>query len=359
MKRALSLFVLLSLPLGSACNLAYGWQDYQLRRVVRNLEKVRSFEGTLVEEGVVPDAKVKTDVVFARPNLFAARIAEPMTWAGTTVTYDGSTLVYHYPKLRYAVRIANLELPAGKRANEVVEYQYWKDVKAFDYRIYGSSRTAGLPTVTLWHTAKTDETFNRKGWNKVYDRYSFPLAGEMTFSGDVTYGYRYESIRFNERVNEATFSTSLPKGTIIAEWDLAAPAVTEPAMKKEATFALVLPDDNALELKRTRIVRAAGPLPAFCARYDRGAHFLLVVAHPSSGFSVPAYGLPIDTGTKGRLIIGPSTASYVFVHDGTYYTLLGNLPYEEILDVAKLISANGTSLVSTEAKPRPPPGRRR
>lgn len=344
MKRTLLLIALLSLPLGSACNLAYGWQDYQLRRIVRNVSKVRSFEGTLVEKGVVPDGEVKTDVVFARPNHFAARIAEPVDWAGTTVTYDGSTLVYHYPKLRYAVRIANLSLPAGKKANKVVEYQYWKDLRHFDYRLYGSSKTAGFPTVTLWHKAKTKSTFNRKGWNKVYDRYSFPIAGEMTFRGDVTYGYEYESLRFNEEVAESTFTTDIPKGTIIAEWDLAAPAVTEAAMRREAPFEVNLPDHNELELKRTRIVRAAGPIPAFCARYDRGVHFLLVIAHASGGFAVPAYGLPIDTGEQGRLILGPSTASYAFVHDGTYYTLLGNLPYEEILDVAGLISAEPTSL---------------
>jgi hypothetical protein len=66
---------------------------------------------------------------------------------------------------------------------------------------------------------------------------------------------------------------------------------------------------------------------------------LLVTANASAGASVPAYGIPVELGgTKGRLILGAAMSSYAFVREGTYYTLSGNLPVEELLEVAALMS---------------------
>jgi outer membrane lipoprotein-sorting protein len=330
MKRAL-LFAALSL---AACSPAYAWQDYQLKRIVRNWHKVESFEGTIVETGVVPDAEVKTDVVFERPNRFAVRVAEPVEWAGSTATYDGNTLVFHYPQLRWAIRFDNVALPAGEEADRLIEYQYRRDIARYDYHLSGSTKVADLATITLWHNAKAANSLNRRGWTKVYDNYSFPLAGEWRFEGETTYTYRYDRIAFNTAIDDGTFITTIPEGTLISSWDLAGPAWEEARVRKEAKFALVLPDDNALGLSRKKIVRAPGPIPAYCVRYERSSHFVLMTAFASGGMSVPEYGLPLE---EGRLIIGPSISSFAFVHDGTYYSLLGNVPYEELVALGKKI----------------------
>lgn len=329
-------FVLLTTSL--ACKPAYGWQDYQLKRTLRNLEKMRSFQGTLVETGVVPGEEVKTEVVFQRPHRFAARIEAPAQWAGSTVLYDGDTLSYHYPQLRYAIRIRGLELPEGDRADEVVKYRYRRNLARFDFSIRGSSRVAGHPTITMWHNAKQKGAYSVRGWNKVYDAFSFPLAGEYELKGGAEYGYRYANIAFNDAIPKGAFELEIPEGTIVAEWNLESPAVKDDALET-AGFELVLPDDNPLGLKRTRLVRAGGPFNALGARYQRGPHFVLVLAHPSMGLSVPEYGVPVKAGASGRLILGPSTSSYAFVRDGTYYTLLGNAPFEEILQLAEIIHA--------------------
>ncbi len=339
MKRTLILAGLLTLI---ACSPAYAWQDYQLKRIVRNLHQVNSFEGTIVEKGLLPeDEEVKTDVIYARPNRFAARIAEPLEWAGTTATYDGETLIYHYPQLRWAIRFRGLHLPEGDDADRLIEYQYRRDLAHFDYHISGSTKVAGLATLTLWHNAKARNGWNHRGFTKVYDKYSFAVAGESEFEGDVTYGYRYDRIAFNTDIDDSTFTIALPADTLISDWDLSGAAWEEERMRKEVKFPLILPDTNALGLVRRKIVRAAGPIPAYCARYERGVHFVLVTAFASNGMSVPEYGLPIKAGQEdGRLILGPLMSSYAFVHDGTYYSLLGNLPYEELIALGQKISGS-------------------
>jgi outer membrane lipoprotein-sorting protein len=322
----------------TACSPAYAWQDYQLKRIVTNLNKVETFEGTIVESGIVPgDGEVKSDVVYAKPNLFAARIAEPVEWAGSTITFDGSTLVQHYPQLRYAIRFRNLELPGGEEAARLIEYAYRRDLAHYDYHLSGNTKVAGLATVTLWHNAKAQNSWNRRGWTKVYDNYSFAVAGESEFEGGAKYRYGYERVAFNTKVDRSTFETNIPEGTLISEWDLAAPVWEEERMRKEAKFPVVLPDANGMGLERKRIVRAAGPIPAYSVRYQRGAHFVLLTAFASNGVAVPEYGVPIKGGA-GRLILGPVVSSFSFVHEGTYYVLLGNVPYEELIGFSQKIT---------------------
>jgi outer membrane lipoprotein-sorting protein len=322
----------------AACSPAYAWQDYQLKRIVRNFHKVSAFEGTVVEEGIVPgDQMVKSDVVYEAPNRFAVRIAEPIEWTGSTVTYDGKTLVYHYPQIRYAIRFKNFHLPGGEEIDRLIEYQYRRDIAKFDYHLAGGTKVADLPTLTLWHNAKEPDSWNRRGWHKVYDKYSFLLAGESQFQGGAKYAFHYERIEFNGNVDDSTFETVVPDGTVVAEWDLETPAWEEERVRKEAKFPLVLPDQNELGLTRSRIVRAAGPIPAYCIRYQRGGHFVLMTAFASNGMSVPEYGLPID---EGRLILSPAVTSFSFVHEGTYYALLGNLPYDELLALSKKIKGS-------------------
>jgi hypothetical protein len=309
--------------------------DYALLHIVRNSSKVESFSGTLVQGGLVEGADVKASVAWARPNAFAARITEPSAWAGVSVTYENRTLQSYYPMLRWAIRLRGLDLPAGQDLERLIEYQYDVNQRTYDYRIDGVSTVAGLSALTMFHTARSRDTVDARGWTKVYDPYSFALAGELHFP-KTTYTYRWDAITFNEPVAKQTFAQALPEGTLITDWDFAGPTTEEAAMRQEAGFSIALPDDNGVGLKRAAIVRAAGPIPAFAVRYQRGPHFLVMTVSASGGASVPAYGIPLELGgTTGRLILGPATSTYAFVKNGTYYTLLGNIPVEELVKVAR------------------------
>lgn len=313
--------------------------DYTLLHIQRNTAKLTSLEGVVVQTGLVESADVKASVAAARPNLFTSRITEPAAWAGITVTYDGKTLQSYYPQLRWAIRLRNLGLPGPKELDALVAYQYALNQRTYDFRIEGTSTVAGLSTLTMFHTARSKQTLDQKGFVKVYDPYSLAVAGELHFQ-KAKYGFAYESLTLNKPVPAERFSTAVPEGTLVTDWDLAGPQVTDAAMRQEASFPIVLPDSNRLELKRVHLARAAGPVPAFCATYRRGPHVLLVTANASAGASVPAYGIPLELGaSKGRLILGAAMSSYAFVREGTYYTLSGNVPVEELLEVAAQLSA--------------------
>ena len=121
----------------------------------------------------------------------------------------------------------------------------------------------------------------------------------------------------------------MPPGTAVAEWDLAGPKVDT----KDAPFSIAWPDENRLNLKRSRVVKAAGVVPAYGAVYQRGSFFVFVTAVQDAG-SIP-YGIPVE---DGRLILGPDISSFNFEKDGTRYNLLGNVPYEELLEIADVIN---------------------
>ncbi len=315
--------------------------DYTLLHIQRNTAKLTSLEGVVVQSGVVESADVKATVASARPNLFASRITEPAVWAGITVVYDGKTLQSYYPQLRWAIRLRNLALPGPAALDELVAYQYALNQRTYDFRIEGTSTVAGLSTLTMWHTARSKQTLDRQGFTKVYDPYSLVVAAELHFQ-KAKYGFQFEGLSINKPVAPERFSTAVPEGTLVTDWDLAGPAVTDAAMRQEASFPIVLPDSNRLDLERVHLARAAGPIPAFCAQYRRGPHVLLVTVNASAGASVPAYGIELELGaSRGRLILGPALSSYAFVRQGTYYTLTGNLPVEELLEVAAQLSAAG------------------
>jgi hypothetical protein len=314
--------------------------DYALLHIIHNSSKVESFSGTLVQGGLVESADVKAQVAWSKPSAFAARILEPAAWAGISVTYENRTLQSYYPMLRWAIRLRGLDMPSSaKDVEQLVTYQYDVNQRTYDYRIDGVSTVAGLSALTMFHTARSRDTVDAHGWTKVYDPFSFALAGELHFP-KTTYTYRWDAITFNQTVPKETFSQALPEGTLVTDWDLAGPVTAEAAMRQEASFPIVLPDDNGVGLKRTGIVRAAGPIPAFAVRYQRGPHFLVMTVSASAGASVPAYGIPLELGhTTGRLILGPATSTYAFVKSGTYYTLLGNIPSEELVKIAAQLSA--------------------
>lgn len=313
--------------------------DYTLLHIQRNTAKLTSLDGVVVQSGLVEGAEVKATVASARPNLFTSRITEPAAWAGITVTYDGKTLQSYYPMLRWAIRVRGLELPGPKDLDALVAYQYAVNQRTYEFRIDGTSMVAGLSTLTMWHQALSKKTLDQKGFTRVYDPYSLAVAGELQFP-KAKYGFRYDTLELNKPVAPERFSTAVPEGTLITDWDTAGAQVTEAAMRQEASFPIVLPPEGTLKLQRAHLSRAAGPIPAFCARYQRGPHVLLVTVSASAGASVPAYGIPLELGaSKGRLILGAAMSSYAFVREGTYYTLFGNLPVEELLEVAAQLSA--------------------
>ncbi len=124
----------------------------------------------------------------------------------------------------------------------------------------------------------------------------------------------------------------------VSNWDLESKAYALEEAKKAAKFKLAFPVGKPLGLERRRIVRASGSVPAFMAVYQRGPSIALISAFRFAN-KVPAYGIPLQTTKKGRLVLSPLLSSFSFVHEGTTYIVLGNLPFEDILALGDKVDA--------------------
>jgi outer membrane lipoprotein-sorting protein len=309
------------------------------RQIARNTAKIKTYAGQVVEQGVLDQQAMTSTIFFKNPTAFHAQVTQPKSLAGISVLYNDNVLTFYYPNYRYAIRFKNLAAPSEVDRNKIITDNYRKGLRQFNYSLFSSSRIAGLRTIGMRHRARTRRTYNRSGYSQVYSRYSFPLAGEFRFKGGARYAFRYKSITFNRELPAGAFKLALPAGTIISDWDLKSSPIDLAAARKSAGFKIALPTNVPLGLKRITTVRQKGPIPAFTTHYRRGPYFLLASAANATGMSVVPYGVPVSTAHKGRLVITGSLSSYSFVHGGTYYVLLGNLPFEEILAFSSAIGS--------------------
>ncbi len=198
-----------------------------------------------------------------------------------------------------------------------------------------------MPTVGLEYTAKHKSAITKKGTVQVYDRFSFPLSGDMLFNKNVHYQFRFDNIVFNRDIDDHLFELDLPKSVILTRWDMSSADVSEAEMRAQASFDCRLPSKFPPGFAHERTVRVDGPIPAFTLVYRRGPQFVLVSMVKDTGLRPASeeIGIPVDVGDlHGRLLISPTLSSYTFAKNGTMVILTSNLPFDEILTIAASIS---------------------
>jgi outer membrane lipoprotein-sorting protein len=310
--------------------------DFMLERTQKNLARMRSFHGILVENGVLASGEMRSEVLWKRPHQFISRVLSPASYAGVTLAYDGAKLTIYYPQANYAIEFDGLIPPTAEEEHRLIADAYHHNQNAFRYSLGGSGSVAGLPVVTLNYKAKQKAYVSPWGSAQVYDKYSFSLAGVMQFSNDAQYEFRFTEMKFDETVDDARFVVPLPKNVILSRWDMSSIGIPEREMREQANFAvpsLPVPEGFRLE----RIVRQEGALPAFTVIYRRGAQFVLLSMWKDIGLTPTseAHGVPVSLGDKaGHLVLSPSMSSYTFSQHGTMCVLTSNLPFDQLLTVA-------------------------
>ena len=313
--------------------------DAMLERTQRNMGKLRSLRGVLVEHGVLPSGEMRSEVRYRKPDQFISRVLSPESYAGVTIAVAHGQLVLFYPKANYAVVFDSMPATTAEGAQRLIARAYKHDQSTFRYELGGGGTVAKLPVVNLSYTAKHQGHAHVSGMVQVYDKVSLPLAGKLHFIGGAEYGYRYESVELNTDLAEADFTVALPKNVILSRWDLGSPGVPEPDMRSLANFGIAtptLPPGFTLE----RIVRQEGPVPAFTTIYRSGDAWLLLSMWKDLGIAPASedHGIPVSLPSgKGRLVVGPAISSYTFSLRGTKYVLTANLPFDELLEVARTI----------------------
>ena len=312
------------------------FQDAMLSHILRNQAKLQSYRGVLVERGLVPEGDLKSDIAFARPDRVLVRALSPEIYKGSTILAADGNVTLYWPQFNYAIRVDHLPQPDAEGQRRLVTDAYRHDLATYDVDIGDSGHASGHPTVALTYTAKRPDTLQRKSTFSVYDKFSIPVAGEMHFAGGADYAFHYDSIDFNQPVDDATFQLNLPPATLITHWDLDGPNVPPADAKAQANFPLTLPDppDGLLQ---TRVVRVDGPLPAYTVVYRSDPHYLLLTEYKDLGIRLAAaeIGVPLTVGKhQGKLLLAPLSSTYTFRENGVVYQVFGNVPFEDLLAFA-------------------------
>lgn len=320
------------LPLG-----CLALQDAILTHIQRNQGRLQSYQGVLVEKGLIPEGELTSDIAFRRPGELVSRVTSPELYKGTTLLASGDSLLLYWPQVGYVIRVDHLPHLDSADYKQLVTDAYWYGVGAYDGDLGDSSHVAGHATNAVSYVAKATDNPNRKSSYQVYDKFSLPLSGEIHFAGKVDYGFRYDSIAFNQPLDDSLFSMAVPPSTIVTHWDLDGPNLTVEQAKEQANFPLVvpaaLPEGYALQ----RLVRVDGPVPAFTFVYRKGIHYLLFTEYKDLGIRLAAaeLGVPLPAGShQGKLLPGPLSSSYIYRASGVTFQVFGNVPFEEILKTA-------------------------
>lgn len=328
-----SLLAFALVALGSSLGCA---DDFMLERTQKNMAKLHSFHGVLTETGVLDSGEMKSELWWKRPNLFLSRVLAPASYAGVTLAYDGKKLVIYYPMANYAIELDNLSSNLPEDDKVLIAAAYRHNQASFRYSLGGGSSVAKLPTISMDYTAKKKGYVHPSGSVQVYDKYSFTLAGNLSFPESKKYSYRYDEMKFEEPIADAAVTLTLPKNAIVSRWDLASTGLPELEMREQAHFDLALPKLPE-EWKLERIVRQEGPVPAFSLVYRRGPHYVVLSMWKDLGVRPvsEAHGVPIALhGHRGRIVIGPVISSYTTALRGTMYVFTSNVPFDELLTLA-------------------------
>lgn len=311
--------------------------DYMLERTQDHVMKLRSFRGQLVESGVLASGDMRSSIVFRRPNDFVSRVIAPDSYAGVTLAYTGSTMTIYYPKSHYAIVFEHLTPATPDEERELVALDYRYGHAHYRYALGGASKVARHPVVELDATPLTSDAAHPRVTTQVYDKFSFPLAGTLRWK-DATYSYRYDDITFDAPIYDAELAVPLPPDTLIARWDMAAPSLTLDQVRAQAGFEFALP---AMKHAPDRIVRQAGPVPAFTLFYKQGPQQALISIFRDPGVRPASedHGVPVRVGDKrGHLVVGPTVSTYTFTLRGTMYVVTANMPFDALLEMVSTIS---------------------
>lgn len=274
------------LPLG-----CLALQDAILTHIQRNQGRLQSYQGVLVEKGLIPEGELTSDIAFRRPGELVSRVTSPELYKGTTLLASGDSLLLYWPQVGYVIRVDHLPHLDSADYKQLVTDAYWYGVGAYDGDLGDSSHVAGHATNAVSYVAKATDNPNRKSSYQVYDKFSLPLSGEIHFAGKVDYGFRYDSIAFNQPLDDSLFSMAVPPSTIVTHWDLDGPNLTVEQAKEQANFPLVvpaaLPEGYALQ----RLVRVDGPVPAFTFVYRKGSTICSSRSTRTSAFGWPPRSL--------------------------------------------------------------------
>lgn len=335
------------------------YQDLQIARTVERVAAIENYRGVLEQTGLFGAATVVTEIAFRRPHDIWTRVTAPAELAGTVTSYRPDELLIYSPQQELALRLRNLTAPDTAREGERIAAAWRTNTESYFYSFGKVQEVAGLATIAVDQRARYAAQLVQSSLTRVYDDYSFPLAGTLTLRGGARLDYRYRSIAFNKDAAAVPAVPALPPSTLLVEWDLAAAARTDAEVAARVPKAVPYPEQFA-GLARNRLLIHPDAVPATAAWYRDANYYLLITASRDTGFQPLSreYGLEVplgEHGPKARLVLAPWLSTWSFRRDGVLYTVLSNLHPETLYrELGKRWGAPSTKASRPEGAPTVP-----
>ncbi len=313
--------------------------NYYISEAMDNLEKISSYEGVILEKGLMESGDIKTRVVFSRDGFLYAEVLAPKAFRGDVFLNNGSDMFIYYAASRFGIRIRGFYTVINdsaekwrKRTRERLEKSAAEN--EIDWR--GSVQVAKRKAYyfTIDPLKKGDYRLAEKLWSDA--DYSFPLKLEMYKDNKLFYAFHFESIVYNKK-QSIERDYSFPGGTVVATWDMTSKGYSISAIKKGLNFKLKVPCSLPKRMVLKKIVRAKGVIPAACLIYCSDIHYILLSEVRDYGIiKIRPKGIVIPSiDTTARLLLLGDISTITWKDRGVSLTLTGTLPYQEMIDIAK------------------------
>jgi outer membrane lipoprotein-sorting protein len=316
-------------------------REWQRDRFLEHSAKVSSYHGTFRESGILDSKEdLVSEIWYQHPGRYWIKVISPAKFAGSLFVSDGKQIYLYFPSTKYGVLFKNLPEVKLSEFNRLVDEQFKYGLNNFEYELGGKSKVAGFETVDLGFKAKTDQNILREGQTKIFDEFSFPLAGRLQFRQAPEYRYSFDQIEFNPQLGAKQFEISTNSAEAISEWNFDQSCLTEKEAQKAANFPLKVSSTlgDGFELKK--IMRQKGVVPAFLVTYEKYPYFVHVISVKDYGLSLipEGRGLPMPTVGGGRLIPNPHLSTYTVIKDGVQLIFISNVTPDHLMRLLPFVS---------------------
>jgi hypothetical protein len=305
------------------------------------LHTLDTYQGTVTEHGILrdePDAVVVKTIAYSRMWRVRAEVTAPADHAGELFVFDGSTISMWWPRYYFGLRIRGIKIPPKHEVDQaILDSCYWA-VTNYDFVNEGSTRERGR-AVREWSGLPSEPRpfrYPYRAW--LDDQFSVPLKVRIEKDlGRAWYAMALGPIAFGVEVPEETFAFEFPSDAVVHDWDLEAPGVTLEEAQARTKFPLLVPGRLPLGHRIRKIVLSTNQETQMAALLmNKGAAWLSLSEVPNMGpILVPEIGIPVPIGEEEGVLnfaLGFTIVSWSV--GNTALTLIGNLPYPELLQIA-------------------------
>lgn len=308
-------------------------------QIANNLMSIRSYEGRMVERGVLPDARARlvSKVLYQNPWKIRSEVTEPAALRGTLFIYDGSTITLWWPKDLFGIRIRGAAPPTAQQVRGIIRGNTKWSMKKYAFSFLGNRRVA-QQQAGHWKVFPTVMEPYLFPYESLMDqRYSMPLKLVVRNKPSSTwYSMEFEQIKHGGDLPQGAFAFEFPANAVVFDWNLEDPGQPLAEIQRQMNFKVLLPRSLPWGHKVRKVIKARHCLPMATLVMEKDGRWLSLTEMRRVGPS-----LENRTGVSIRIAGQPGYLNFIgsfsvvsWSRGNTNLFLVGNLPYPELIAIA-------------------------